>query len=215
MELQLPMQSVPITTSVVCFEPLSGKVYSIQYYVIRFVSDLATSWWFSQGTPVSSTNKHWPPRYNWNIVESGIKHHDPNPYYFVDVIYIQMYMYKFKHLSFLDILVFIGINIVLPTARSWRYRKCYSCNKIFIIFWGHFQVPDLSTVRSVTKHSNINIIWPSTDVYTAVRNLSSVRSVASVLVTLVPTVSIWIIATSTASQLVRSSTVLSSQIWLS
>jgi hypothetical protein len=130
-------------------------------------------------------------------------------------IYIQMYMYKFKHLSFLDIALFIGINIVLPTARSWRYHKCYSCNKIFIIFWGHFQVPDLSTVRSVTKHSNINIIWPSTDVYTAVRNLSSVRSVASVLVTLVPTVSIWIIATSTASQLVRSSTVLSSQIWLS
>jgi hypothetical protein len=20
-----------------------------------------------------------PPRYNWNIVESGVKHHDPNP----------------------------------------------------------------------------------------------------------------------------------------
>jgi hypothetical protein len=36
------------------------------------------------------------------------KHHDPNPYYFVDVIYIQMYMYNLKHLSFLDIAVFIG-----------------------------------------------------------------------------------------------------------
>jgi hypothetical protein len=21
---------------------------------------------------------NWPPRYNWNIVESGIKHHKPN-----------------------------------------------------------------------------------------------------------------------------------------
>ena len=21
-----------------------------------------------------------PPRYNWNIVESGVKHRDPNPY---------------------------------------------------------------------------------------------------------------------------------------
>ena len=21
----------------------------------------------------------WPPRYNWNIVESGVKHHNPNP----------------------------------------------------------------------------------------------------------------------------------------
>ena len=26
--------------------------------------------WFSPGTPV------WPPRYNWNIVESGVKHHN-------------------------------------------------------------------------------------------------------------------------------------------
>ena len=23
--------------------------------------------------------KNWPPQYNWNIVESGIKHHNPNP----------------------------------------------------------------------------------------------------------------------------------------
>ena len=31
---------------------------------------------FSLGTPVSSTNKT-EPWYNWNIVESGIKHHNP------------------------------------------------------------------------------------------------------------------------------------------
>jgi hypothetical protein len=24
-------------------------------------------------------NKHIPPQYNWNIVESDFKHHDPNP----------------------------------------------------------------------------------------------------------------------------------------
>ena len=23
--------------------------------------------------------ENWRPRYNWNIVESGIKHHNPNP----------------------------------------------------------------------------------------------------------------------------------------
>jgi hypothetical protein len=23
-------------------------------------------------------SKHWPPRYNWNIVESGVEHHKPN-----------------------------------------------------------------------------------------------------------------------------------------
>ena len=27
---------------------------------------------------IFSTNKNWPPRYNWNIVESGVKHYKPN-----------------------------------------------------------------------------------------------------------------------------------------
>ena len=35
MDLQLPMQSVPITT-----KPVHGEVYSIQHYGIKFVSDL-------------------------------------------------------------------------------------------------------------------------------------------------------------------------------
>jgi hypothetical protein len=39
-ELQLPIQSVLITTKVLSLNPAHGKVYSIQYYVIKFVSDL-------------------------------------------------------------------------------------------------------------------------------------------------------------------------------
>ena len=38
------------------FESRSGKVYSIQNYVIKLVSDLRQDW-FSPGAPVSSTNK--------------------------------------------------------------------------------------------------------------------------------------------------------------
>ena len=38
--LQLHVQSVPITTKVVSSNPSHGKVYSIQHYVIKFVSDL-------------------------------------------------------------------------------------------------------------------------------------------------------------------------------
>jgi hypothetical protein len=34
------MQSVPITTKVVSTNPSHGEVYSIQHYVIKFVSDL-------------------------------------------------------------------------------------------------------------------------------------------------------------------------------
>ena len=37
---QLPMQSVSIATGVVGSTPAQGVVYSIQHYVIKFVSDL-------------------------------------------------------------------------------------------------------------------------------------------------------------------------------
>ena len=40
LDLQLPMQSVSITTKVVSLNPNHGKVYLIQFYVIKFVSDL-------------------------------------------------------------------------------------------------------------------------------------------------------------------------------
>jgi hypothetical protein len=36
----LPVQSVPITTKVVISNPAHGEVYLIQYYVIKFVSEL-------------------------------------------------------------------------------------------------------------------------------------------------------------------------------
>ena len=40
LDLQLSMQSMPITTNVVSSNPADGEVYSIQHYVIKFVSDL-------------------------------------------------------------------------------------------------------------------------------------------------------------------------------
>jgi hypothetical protein len=65
----------PITTNIVSSNPTHGEVYSIQHYVI-VCQWLAACWWFSLGTLVSFTNKT-VPRYNWNIVESGIQHHNP------------------------------------------------------------------------------------------------------------------------------------------
>jgi hypothetical protein len=40
LDWQLPVQLVPITTNVVSSNPIYGEVYSIQNYVIKFVSDL-------------------------------------------------------------------------------------------------------------------------------------------------------------------------------
>ena len=55
--LQLLDQSVHITPKVVSSNPAHGEVYSIQYYVIKFVSDLQHVGGFLWGTPVSSANK--------------------------------------------------------------------------------------------------------------------------------------------------------------
>jgi hypothetical protein len=40
LDLQLPVQSVPIITKVVSSNPIHGEVYSIQHCVIKFVSDM-------------------------------------------------------------------------------------------------------------------------------------------------------------------------------
>ena len=40
LDLQLPVQSVPITTKVASSNPILDEVYSMQHYVIKFVSDL-------------------------------------------------------------------------------------------------------------------------------------------------------------------------------
>ena len=40
LDIQLPVQSVPITNNIVSSNPTHGEVYSIQHYVTKFVSDL-------------------------------------------------------------------------------------------------------------------------------------------------------------------------------
>jgi len=40
MVVQLPVQSVSISTKVVRLNPVHGEVYSIQHYVIKIVNDL-------------------------------------------------------------------------------------------------------------------------------------------------------------------------------
>jgi hypothetical protein len=70
------MQSVPINTKVVSSNPAHGEVYSIQYYLIKFVTDLRQAGGFLRVFRFPRTIK-LPPRYNRNVVESGVKHHRP------------------------------------------------------------------------------------------------------------------------------------------
>ena len=57
LDLQLPVQSVPIATKGVSSNPVHGEVYSVKHYVIKFVSELRHKLVVFSGTPVSSTNK--------------------------------------------------------------------------------------------------------------------------------------------------------------
>ena len=57
LDLQLPVQSVHITIKVMSSNLVHSEVYSIQDYVIKFVSDLMQVGGFFLCTPVSSTNK--------------------------------------------------------------------------------------------------------------------------------------------------------------
>ena len=69
-DLQLPMQSVPITTKVVSLNPVIGEVYSIQHYVIKFISDL-------QRVDGFLLVLRFPPPINLTAT-TQLKHHNPN-----------------------------------------------------------------------------------------------------------------------------------------
>ena len=74
--LQLPVQSVPITTKFESSNLAHGEVYSIQHYVIKCVSDLRQ---FSLGTLVSSTNKNDLRDITEILLKVVLKHHNlPN-----------------------------------------------------------------------------------------------------------------------------------------
>ena len=70
------MQSVPITTKVVSSKPVGLQGALETTFCDKVCQWLTTGQWFSQGfpPPIKLT-----PRYNWNIVESGIKHNKPKP----------------------------------------------------------------------------------------------------------------------------------------
>jgi hypothetical protein len=79
---------------------------SVVYVVFR----LAAGRWFTQGHPVPPPN--WPPRYNWNNVESGVKHHQTNKQT-VHVASCCLYCVQcVQHLA---------VSVVFNTWNIWRF----------------------------------------------------------------------------------------------
>jgi hypothetical protein len=63
-----------ISTKDVSSNPAHDKMYSIKTICDKVCQWSATGRWLSPGTPISSTNKT-----DWNIFESGVKHHKAKP----------------------------------------------------------------------------------------------------------------------------------------
>jgi hypothetical protein len=63
-------------TKVASSNPAHAEVCSIQHYVIKNVSGLRQVGGFFR--VLRFLHRNWSPRYSWNVVEIGIKHHNPN-----------------------------------------------------------------------------------------------------------------------------------------
>jgi hypothetical protein len=117
----------------VCFvivgftNPVNGEVYSIQHYVIKFVSDMRQVSGFLQVLWFPPPIKLTPPRYNSNIVESGVKHHKSTnqPHkVFIDSNYYQYCVsQKSEKCLFLFILSQLAsILYIIGHTNVWTFR---------------------------------------------------------------------------------------------
>jgi hypothetical protein len=78
---------------------LFSFIFTMSTVFVTRVTRRVVCRWFSPGTQVASTNKtddHW---YNWNIVESGVKHHNRKPslflfYYYLLIIVVFSHSYS-------------------------------------------------------------------------------------------------------------------------
>jgi hypothetical protein len=70
---------MPIITKGVSLNPAHGKVYLIQHYAIKFVSDLHQVSGFLWVLPVSSINKTYHHYITEILLKVALKQHNLNP----------------------------------------------------------------------------------------------------------------------------------------
>ena len=110
---------------------------------------------------------NWLPPYNWNIVESGIKHHNPNPYYrsklnFHETYIIISHFYSFKRYFIQSILPLNVCNDGPFMQKKTKKTITCTCNVFFLahltqrVMWAIVTTEYLSSVRPLTFHILIN-----------------------------------------------------------
>jgi hypothetical protein len=122
------------------FEPGSGEVYSIQHYVVEFVSDLRQVSGFLLVLRFPPPIKLTTTIYNWNIVESGVKHHKPNlimTCYCTKHVFLMWFLWK-AAVFFVNLWMFF-FSILDPKC---HVRYCHHLASIHLHFhlllWNHW-----------------------------------------------------------------------------
>ena len=133
MDLPLPVQSVPITTKVVSSNPAQARRirYNIMWY--RFSTTSARSVIY----PGFFTNKTLPPPHNWNIVESGVKHHNLKFEYESSCLHTHCILISLHDIA--EILLKVALNtMTLTLTHSWRnLRFIFTVTLTFTHSWRH------------------------------------------------------------------------------
>ena len=110
------------------FESRSGR--GIQQYVIKFVSDLRQVGGFLR-VLLFPPPKNWPPRYNWNIVESGVKHHSLS-------YPLLLMFFRWFSVEWMAPLIFTEIgNIMRMVLETWERNFGW----VSVIKWTAYKIP--------------------------------------------------------------------------
>ena len=144
------MQSVPITTNVVSSNPVQARCNRyIMWWSLSVTSGRSVV--FSGFSP--STKKNWPPWYNWNIVESGVKHHKPtNQTYIMFVNSIKIsYIFITTHITSYIIIMqfnctvnaFFYNNVLMPfitcTSTKYTLNTCSTWPSLLLTIFSTFK----------------------------------------------------------------------------
>ena len=142
------MQSVPITADV-SSNLDQGEVYNI---VIKFVSDLRQG----DGFLMVLHQYNWPPRYNWNIVESGVQHHQTNiwhKYGRLELFFSRPLLSWFPKITKM---VDVWCRFILETCRAYLFIYIFN-TKLYTLVRGQ-QWNNWNSVESGAKHDQPTLV---------------------------------------------------------
>jgi hypothetical protein len=138
------------------FESHSGKVYSMQHYVIKFVNNLwqvsGFLWVLQFPPPIKLTTMI----YNWNIVECGVKHHNTkpppispkhhyDPFWYIYPNYdLKLYQYIYFELHVYYLFCWICIIDLRQDDLLYKHLNCMMTSLMFVLYGVHSEVVSIT-----------------------------------------------------------------------